>query len=42
VNALGDLDYPVAQGALFVMALVILLLNLLADMLYGLIDPRSR
>ena len=42
VTALGDLDYPVAQGALYVMALVILLLNLLADLLYGLIDPRSR
>ncbi len=42
VTALGDLDYPVAQGALYVMALVILLLNLLADTLYGLIDPRSR
>jgi len=42
VTALGDLDYPVAQAALYVMALVILLLNLLADLLYGLIDPRSR
>ena len=41
VTALGDLDYPVAQGALYVMALVILGLNLLADLLYGLIDPRS-
>ena len=42
VTALADLDYPVAQGALYVMALTILLLNLVADMLYGLIDPRSR
>jgi peptide/nickel transport system permease protein len=42
VTALGDLDYPVAQGALYVMAVVILLLNLVADLLYGLIDPRSR
>ena len=42
VTALADLDYPVAQGALYVMALTILLLNLMADMLYGLIDPRSR
>jgi peptide/nickel transport system permease protein len=42
VTALGDLDYPVAQGALYVMALVILLLNLLADIAYGFIDPRSR
>ena len=41
VTALGDLDYPVAQGALYVMALVILGLNLAADLLYGLIDPRS-
>jgi ABC-type dipeptide/oligopeptide/nickel transport system permease component len=42
VTALADLDYPVAQGALYVMALTILLLNLVADMLYGFIDPRSR
>jgi peptide/nickel transport system permease protein len=42
VTALGDLDYPVAQGALYVMAVVTLLLNLAADLLYGFIDPRSR
>ncbi|MGE0311450.1 MAG: ABC transporter permease [Lautropia sp.] len=40
VQALNDLDYPVAQAALYVMALVTLLLNLLADLLYGVIDPR--
>ncbi len=42
VTALADLDYQVAQGAVYVMALTILLLNLVADMLYGFIDPRSR
>jgi peptide/nickel transport system permease protein len=41
VTALGDLDYPVAQGALYIMALVTLAMNFCADLLYGLIDPRS-
>lgn len=40
VQALRDLDYPVAQAALFVMAVVTLALNFLADLVYGLIDPR--
>lgn len=41
VTALADLDYPVAQGALYMMAIGILVLNLIADLLYGVIDPRS-
>ena len=40
VNALNDLDYPVAQAALYIMALAILAMNFIADLLYGLIDPR--
>jgi ABC-type dipeptide/oligopeptide/nickel transport system permease component len=40
VNALNDLDYPVAQAALYIMALAILVMNFIADLLYGLIDPR--
>jgi peptide/nickel transport system permease protein len=40
VQALRDLDYPVAQAALYIMALVTLALNLMADLLYGVIDPR--
>ncbi len=40
VTALNDLDYPVAQAALYVMALVILVMNLIADLVYGFIDPR--
>ena len=40
VQALRDLDYPVAQAALYIMALVTLALNLVADLLYGVIDPR--
>lgn len=40
VIALEDLDYPVVQASFFVMALVILVFNLIADLLYGFIDPR--
>ena len=40
VNALADLDYPVAQAALYIMALVMLAMNLIADLIYGAIDPR--
>ena len=40
VVALNDLDYPVAQAALFVMALDHLVFNFVADVLYGVIDPR--
>ena len=40
VTALNDLDYPVAQAALYLMALVILAMNFIADLLYGIIDPR--
>lgn len=40
VTALHDLDYPVAQACFFVMALIILVFNFVADVLYGFIDPR--
>ena len=40
VTALNDLDYPVAQACFFVMALIILVFNFIADVLYGFIDPR--
>jgi peptide/nickel transport system permease protein len=40
VTALNDLDYPVAQACFFVMALIILLTNFIADILYSVIDPR--
>ncbi len=40
VTALKDLDYPVAQASFFLMALTILLMNFIADLIYGVIDPR--
>ena len=40
VTALNDLDYPVAQACFFVMALIMLAFNFVADVLYAFIDPR--
>lgn len=42
VDALEKLDYPVVMGAVLVSATFFILINLLADILYGIIDPRVR
>ena len=41
VQGLLDRDYPVVQAAVFFIAVVIVLLNLLVDVAYGVIDPRA-
>lgn len=40
VQAAIQRDVPVVQGVILVMVLIVLCLNLLADVLYGVIDPR--
>ncbi|MCA8889584.1 MAG: ABC transporter permease subunit, partial [Parvularculaceae bacterium] len=35
-------DYPVVMGVVIVYAAAILILNFLADVLYGYLDPRTR
>jgi len=42
VNALEKLDYPVVMGSVLVAAGFFILINVLADVLYGLVDPRVR
>jgi len=42
VDALEKLDYPVVMGSVLVSAAFFILINLLADILYGIIDPRVR
>lgn len=42
VDALEKLDYPVVMGAVLVSATFFILINLLADILYGVVDPRVR
>jgi peptide/nickel transport system permease protein len=40
VVAVMGLDYPVAQAAFFIMAVTVVLMNFVADLLYGFLDPR--
>jgi ABC-type dipeptide/oligopeptide/nickel transport system permease component len=42
VQAILKRDFPVIQGAVLFMAVVFVLVNLLVDISYGLIDPRVR
>ena len=40
VDALEKLDFPVVMGSVLVTATFFILINILADILYGMIDPR--
>lgn len=40
VNAATGKDYPVIQGVMLTMVLIVIVLNLLIDMLYVVLDPR--
>jgi ABC-type dipeptide/oligopeptide/nickel transport system permease component len=42
VDALEKLDYPVVMGAVLVSATFFIVINILADILYGVVDPRVR
>lgn len=41
-DAIRDRDYPVLQGGILFVALVFVIVNLLVDISYGLLDPRIR
>jgi peptide/nickel transport system permease protein len=41
-NAVAARDYPVIQGAVLLIAVLFLLINLLVDLLYAVVDPRIR
>ncbi|MXV38439.1 ABC transporter permease subunit [Flavobacteriaceae bacterium Ap0902] len=42
VNALNTLDQPVIMGAVLVIAISFILVNIVVDILYGVLDPRVR
>ena len=42
VDALEKLDYPVVMGAVLISATFFIIMNILADILYGVVDPRVR
>jgi peptide/nickel transport system permease protein len=41
-NAVAARDYPLIQGAVLLMAALFLLINLIVDVLYAVVDPRIR
>jgi len=41
-RALNPPDLPVLQGIFFILALCVILANFIADLLYGIVDPRVR
>lgn len=42
VDALEKLDYPVVMGSVLFAATIFVLVNILADVIYGIIDPRVK
>jgi peptide/nickel transport system permease protein len=42
VDALEKLDFPVVMGSVLITATFFIVINLLADVLYGIVDPRIR
>lgn len=39
-NSVGSRDYPLMQGVFLIISIAVIVCNLLADWLYGLLDPR--
>jgi len=42
VDAIFARDYPLVQGAVLVIAIVVVLVNLVVDLSYAYLDPRIR
>ncbi|HVC00193.1 MAG TPA: ABC transporter permease, partial [Candidatus Dormibacteraeota bacterium] len=42
VNAIESRDYPLLQGCILVIAVSYVLVNLLTDIVYAVVDPRVR
>ena len=42
IQSIGFRDYPLVQGCILLIAVTYVGMNLLTDLLYGLVDPRIR
>ena len=42
IQSIGFRDYPLAQGCILFIAVMYVGMNLLTDLMYGVIDPRIR
>ena len=40
INSIGRRDYPALQGGVLLISAVVVLVNLIVDLVYGIIDPR--
>lgn len=42
VEALGKYDFPVVMGSVLFVSIILIIINILVDIVYGLLDPRVR
>jgi dipeptide transport system permease protein len=42
IDSIGRRDYPVVQSGLLLIAAIVMIVNLIVDLTYGLINPRIR
>jgi peptide/nickel transport system permease protein len=42
INAIRNFDFPVVMGLSLFVAIVFVVMNILTDMLYAMVDPRVR
>jgi dipeptide transport system permease protein len=42
IESIGRRDYPALQGGVMLVSLVVIMVNVLVDLLYGAINPRIR
>ncbi len=42
IESIGRRDYPVVQGGILLVATIIIVVNLIVDILYGVVNPRIR
>jgi dipeptide transport system permease protein len=42
IEAIGRRDYPVLQGGILLIGAVVMAVNLIVDLAYGLVNPRIR
>ena len=42
IESIGRRDYPVVQGGILIVATIIIVVNLLVDIAYGIVNPRIR
>ena len=42
IDAIGRRDYPVVQGGILLIATLVIVVNLIVDLMYGVLNPRIR